>query len=106
MSMADTACPFRTYAVLDNLRHVYRWSRSPVLFPQSVMVHSYQVAVLAGAFARELLEGGIPIDRAACIEGGLWHDATEAITSDLPADVKWVAGKAAMDRLDEMDEDV
>jgi 5'-deoxynucleotidase YfbR-like HD superfamily hydrolase len=78
----------RLYQTLSRLRFVQRFQRQPLAKPQNVAEHSYYVSLLAGTFALQLQERGVPVDRAACIELGLWHDAAEAITSDLPHDFK------------------
>lgn len=92
MSADSQVCPFRLYRIMDRLRHVHRFQRHRVLFPQSVAEHSYAVAMLAGVFQYQLWRRGVVMSRLDVIEGALWHDAAEAVVGDLPADIKWSSG--------------
>jgi len=83
-----TPDPIALYREFTALRHVKRFQQMACVAPQSVAEHSFLVAMLAGAFARQLQARGVTIDRAAVVEGALWHDAAEAIIGDLPHQVK------------------
>src|ERR1044072_5271666 len=74
--------PFRLYRELTALRHIRRFQRHACVAPISVAEHSFYVGLLAAQFARTL--GAPSVNVLQCLEGGLWHDAAEAITGDVP----------------------
>lgn len=81
--------PPRLYKELTALRHVRRFARTPCVFPINVAEHSYLVAMLATGYAAQMRETfQIPVDIGRIALGALWHDAPEALTSDIPHDVK------------------
>ncbi|RRS05827.1 5'-deoxynucleotidase [Aquabacterium soli] len=78
------------YAHLSRLRFIKRWGLMRNAIEEDVAQHSWEVAVLAHALAliaRDVL--GKPIDPNAVAVRALFHDATEAITGDLPTPVKY-----------------
>ena len=78
------------YAHLSRLRFIKRWGLMRNATEEDVAQHSWEVAVLAHALAliaRDVL--GKPIDPNAVATRALFHDATEAITGDLPTPVKY-----------------
>ncbi|MDE2076441.1 MAG: 5'-deoxynucleotidase [Burkholderiales bacterium] len=78
------------YAHLSRLRFIKRWGLMRNAVEEDVAQHSWEVAVLAHALAvirRDVL--GKPIDPNAVATRALFHDATEAITGDLPTPVKY-----------------
>lgn len=84
----DTHSPF--YAHLSRLRFIKRWGLMRNAVEEDVAQHSWEVAVLAHALAvisRDVL--GKPVDPNAVATRALFHDATEAITGDLPTPVKY-----------------
>jgi 5'-deoxynucleotidase len=84
----DTHSPF--YAHLSRLRFIKRWGLMRNAVEEDVAQHSWEVAVLAHALAvisRDVL--GKAIDPNAVATRALFHDATEAITGDLPTPVKY-----------------
>lgn len=91
--------PIGLYRELTALRHIKRFQQHATVAPISVAEHSYYVAVLAATFARQLQALGIPVDVAAVLEAGLWHDAPEAVMGDTPHPVRrrWPAIKTAWD---------
>jgi len=91
MSQADQvtkASPF--YAHLSRLRFIKRWGLMRNAVEEDVAQHSWEVAVIAHALAliRRDVFGG-QIDPNAVATRALFHDATEAITGDLPTPVKY-----------------
>jgi 5'-deoxynucleotidase len=83
-----TVSPF--YAHLSRLRFIKRWGLMRNATEEDVAQHSWEVAVLAHALAliaRDVL--GKAIDPNAVATRALFHDATEAITGDLPTPVKY-----------------
>jgi 5'-deoxynucleotidase len=78
------------YAHLSRLRFIKRWGLMRNAVEEDVAQHSWEVAVLAHALAliaRDVL--GQAIDPNAVATKALFHDATEAITGDLPTPVKY-----------------
>jgi 5'-deoxynucleotidase YfbR-like HD superfamily hydrolase len=88
--MAD---PVGLYRELTALRHIKRFQQHGILAPISVAEHSFYVAILGAVYARQLQQEGVPVDVAAVIEAGLWHDAPEAVLGDTPHPVhrRWPA---------------
>ncbi|WP_290871629.1 5'-deoxynucleotidase [Aquabacterium sp.] len=85
--MSD-ASPF--YAHLSRLRFIKRWGLMRNAVEEDVAQHSWEVAVLAHALAvisRDVFQQ--PVDPNAVATRALFHDATEAITGDLPTPVKY-----------------
>ncbi len=78
------------YAHLSRLRFIKRWGLMRNAVEEDVAQHSWEVAVLAHALAviRRDVFGG-DIDPNAVATRALFHDATEAITGDLPTPVKY-----------------
>lgn len=78
------------YAHLSRLRFIKRWGLMRNAEEEDVAQHSWEVAVLAHALAlirRDVF--GKPVDPNAVATRALFHDATEAITGDLPTPVKY-----------------
>lgn len=83
--------PSPFYAHLSRLRFIKRWGLMRNAVEEDVAQHSWEVAVLAHALAviaRDVL-GKSAIDPNAVATRALFHDATEAITGDLPTPVKY-----------------
>jgi 5'-deoxynucleotidase len=83
-----TVSPF--YAHLARLRFIKRWGLMRNAVEEDVAQHSWEVAVLAHALAvisKEVF--GRDVDPNAVAAKALFHDATEAITGDLPTPVKY-----------------
>lgn len=78
------------YAHLSRLRFIKRWGLMRNAVEEDVAQHSWEVAVLAHALAvisRDVFGQGV--DPNAVATRALFHDATEAITGDLPTPVKY-----------------
>lgn len=78
------------YAHLSRLRFIKRWGLMRNAVEEDVAQHSWEVAVLAHALAviaRDVF--GQALDPNAVAARALFHDATEAITGDLPTPVKY-----------------
>lgn len=85
---ASSHSPF--YAHLSRLRFIKRWGLMRNAVEEDVAQHSWEVAILAHALAviaRDVL--GKPVDPNSVATRALFHDATEAITGDLPTPVKY-----------------
>lgn len=78
------------YAHLARLRYIKRWGLMRNAEEEDVAQHSWEVAVLAHALAvisRDVFHK--QVDPNAVAARALFHDATEAITGDLPTPVKY-----------------
>ncbi len=85
-----SSAPSPFYAHLSRLRFIKRWGLMRNAVEEDVAQHSWEVAVLAHALAvisRDVF--GQNVDPNAVATRALFHDATEAITGDLPTPVKY-----------------
>lgn len=88
VTVMASSSPF--YAHLSRLRFIKRWGLMRNAVEEDVAQHSWEVAILAHALAvirRDVL--GLPCDPNSVATRALFHDATEAITGDLPTPVKY-----------------
>ena len=78
------------FAYLSRMRFIARWALMRNTAPENVQEHSHQVAVLAHALAviRNEKFGG-HVDAGAVAAAGLYHDASEILTGDLPTPIKY-----------------
>lgn len=78
------------FAYLDRLKLIRRWGLMRNTEIENDMEHSMQTAVIAhglAALARERF--GRDIDPERVLSVALYHDASEAITGDLPTPIKY-----------------
>jgi 5'-deoxynucleotidase len=78
------------FAYLSRMKFIGRWGLMHNTYPENIQEHSLRVAMIAHALAviRNRLHGGrLRPERAALL--ALFHDATEVLTGDLPAPVKY-----------------
>ena len=78
------------FAYVSRMRYITRWALMRNNFPENVQEHSHEVAVLAHLLAtirRDVFHGAVDPD--ACAVAGLFHDASEILTGDLPTPVKY-----------------
>ncbi len=79
------------YALMARMRYITRWGLMRNTFSENIQEHSHQVAVLAHALAlirREILHLPGP-DPDKCAVAGIYHDASETLTGDLPTPIKY-----------------
>ena len=77
-------------AILSRMRYIERWALMRVSRPESLSEHALDVALIAHVLATlgNVRHGRtLDADRAAVI--GLFHDASEIITGDMPTPVKY-----------------
>jgi 5'-deoxynucleotidase len=78
------------FAYLFRMKFIRRWGLMHTTYPENVQEHSQRVALIAHSLAmtrNELYGGTVDADRVAAM--ALYHDASEALTGDLPAPVKY-----------------
>lgn len=78
------------YAMLSRMKYIDRWALMRNTESESLMQHSFEVALLAHALAtisNERCGTTLDADKAAVI--GLFHDASEILTGDMPTPVKY-----------------
>ena len=81
---------YNFFAYLSRMRYIQRWALMRNTFQENIQEHSHQVAVLAHALAvigREKF--GSRVDPGQAAVAGLYHDAPEILTGDLPTPVKY-----------------
>lgn len=89
----NTPSPF--FAMLARMRLIQRWGLMRNTRAENVQEHSLQVAVIAHALAlisNRHFAGTFNAERVAVL--GMFHDASEILTGDLPTPVKY--GNEAM----------
>ena len=89
--MNETARPeqFDFFAFLSRMRYIGRWGLMRNTVPENIQEHSLDVAVIAHALAmirNTYFDGTLDPSRAAMY--GIFHDASEIFTGDMPTPVK------------------
>jgi len=82
--------PSPLFSILSRLKLIQRWSLMRSTVQENVQEHSHRVACIAHALAvirNRVFNGNVNPERAALL--GLYHDAGEALTGDLPTPVKY-----------------
>ncbi len=78
------------FAAISRMKYIVRWALMRSARPENISEHSGEVAVIAHALAvigSTRYDRKISPERAAII--GLYHDAPEIITGDMPTPVKY-----------------
>lgn len=78
------------FALVSRMKHIDRWALMRNSRPESLSEHSLEVAMIAHALATiaNVRYGrSLDVGRAAIV--GLYHDASEIITGDMPTPVKY-----------------
>ena len=78
------------FAFTDRMKHINRWGLMRNTRLENIQEHSHQVAVLAHALAviQNRYFGG-QVDPGAVAVAGLYHDASEILTGDMPTPIKY-----------------
>ena len=78
------------FALIARMKYIDRWGLMRNTQPENIQEHSHMVSVLSHALAvigREKFGAGVDPGEAAV--AGLYHDASEILTGDLPTPVKY-----------------
>jgi 5'-deoxynucleotidase len=89
MKKAAKPGPFDFFAFLSRMRYISRWGLMRNTVPENIQEHSLDVAVIAHALAmirNTYYDGTLDPSRAALY--GIFHDASEIFTGDMPTPVK------------------
>ena len=78
------------YAMISRMKLIERWALMRNSQSENISEHSLEVGILAHALAiisQKRLNNNINAEKAALI--GIYHDATEIITGDMPTPIKY-----------------
>ncbi len=78
------------FAYLSRMKFIRRWGLMHTTYPENIQEHSLRVAMVAQALAiirNRVFGGDVNPERTAVL--ALYHDASEVLTGDLPAPVKY-----------------
>jgi 5'-deoxynucleotidase len=78
------------FAYLSRMKFIKRWGLMHNTYPENIQEHSLRVAMIAHALAiirNRMFDGTVNPERTAVL--ALYHDASEVLTGDLPAPVKY-----------------
>jgi 5'-deoxynucleotidase len=80
---------FDFFAFLSRMRYISRWGLMRSTVPENIQEHSLDVAIIAHALAmiRNTYYGG-NLDPSRVAMYGIFHDASEIFTGDMPTPVK------------------
>lgn len=77
------------FAFLSRMRYISRWGLMRNTVPENIQEHSLDVAIIAHALAmirNTYFDGDLDPNRIALL--GVFHDASEIFTGDMPTPVK------------------
>lgn len=78
------------FAMISRMKYIERWALMRNSISENISEHSLEVSIIAHALAvisKERLGNSINSEKAALI--GIYHDATEIITGDMPTPIKY-----------------
>lgn len=78
------------FAMMSRMKYINRWGLMRNTFKENISEHSLEVAMIAhalGVINNSIFGGSVNADRLALM--GMYHDATEIITGDMPTPIKY-----------------
>ncbi|MCX7710970.1 MAG: 5'-deoxynucleotidase [Clostridia bacterium] len=81
---------YHFFAFISRMKYINRWGLMRNTQPENIQEHSLQVGVIAHALAvicNKFFGGNLNPDRVAVL--GIYHDANETITGDMPTPIKY-----------------
>jgi 5'-deoxynucleotidase len=89
MTVPDQPEQYDFFAFLSRMRYISRWGLMRNTVPENIQEHSLDVAIIAHALVmiRNTYFGGT-LDPSRAAMYGIFHDASEIFTGDMPTPVK------------------
>lgn len=82
--------PSTFFALVSRMKYIERWALMRSARPENLSEHSLEVAMIAHALATIAnVRYGRSLDASRAAVVGLFHDASEIITGDMPTPVKY-----------------
>lgn len=82
--------PSTFFALVSRMKYIERWALMRSARPENLSEHSLEVAMIAHALATIAnVRYGRSLDASRAAVVGLYHDASEIITGDMPTPVKY-----------------